>query len=59
MIHDMQKDLKDLLGIVLVGMLLWAVCCGVTVNGKHYGVSACDGRGLHIDNGVPVPEKKD
>jgi hypothetical protein len=40
------------LGIVVILIALWAVVFGVTVDGKHYGLTSCktDG-GVHIDTG--------
>ena len=40
--------------------VLVAMCCGVTVDGKHYGLSGCSSkRGLVIDSGVEVTEAKE
>lgn len=38
------------IGIILAILTLWAIIFGVTVNGKHYGLTSCktDG-GVHID----------
>lgn len=35
---------------VLVCILLWALVCGVSVGGKHYGLRGCScDRGVEID----------
>jgi hypothetical protein len=45
----MADDIAAVVGIVL----LWALICGVTVNGKHYGLAGCDCRnGVKIDTGA-------
>lgn len=36
--------------IVFVVVGLWALIFGVTVNGKHYGISGCDStHGVQVD----------
>jgi hypothetical protein len=35
---------------ILVIVALWALCFGVTIDGKHYGLSGCDTqKGVVID----------
>lgn len=53
----MNKDLRALLGFILLVMMIVALTSGVTVNGKHYGVRDCScERGVELDNGVePKP----
>lgn len=52
----MDPDLKSLAGLLLLGILVYAMCCGVTIRGKHYGVKDCDGdRGVVLDVGEPAP----
>ncbi len=36
-------------GLVLGVLALWALIFGVTVNGKHYGISGCS-----VDSGVKI-----
>lgn len=37
---------------VILGIIaIWAVVFGVTVNGKHYGLSGCSTDGVQIDAG--------
>lgn len=38
------------IGIILAILIMWALLFGVTVGGKHYGLSSCDTHhGLKID----------
>jgi hypothetical protein len=39
-----------LLSLILGIILLWAMCFGVTWNGKHYGLSCSMDRGVEIDH---------
>ena len=40
------KELWDKwIGWILALLVVWAMCFGVTVNGKHYGVAGCDEHG--------------
>ena len=37
-------------GLILGIVLLWALCFGVTIGGKHYGLAGCDtDRGVQVD----------
>jgi hypothetical protein len=36
---------------ILSFILIWAVCCGVTYEGKHYGIACTNEDGVRIDKG--------
>jgi hypothetical protein len=39
---------------IIVGLIVWALLFGVTIDGKHYGLIGCDSdKGVHIDKGTP------
>jgi hypothetical protein len=39
------------LGTIIILILIWALIFGVTIGGRHYGISSCDGEGVHIQTG--------
>lgn len=44
----MWEDIKELLGVVLFIALLFALSCGVTVNGKRYEADCNTKNGLEF-----------
>jgi hypothetical protein len=48
----------QLIAFIILVILAAAVCCGVTVNGRHYGCSGCDeDEGVMIDVGSDPNER--
>jgi len=45
--------MKDVAIFILTVWLICAACCGVTVDGKHYGVSCSEKNGLMVETGTP------
>lgn len=38
--------------VIAAGIFIWALVFGVTIDGKHYGLSGCDtSKGVTIDPG--------
>ena len=53
-VSDM-KDIREVLALILFAFFVYALCSGMTVGGKHYGVSDCNGdKGIVVDTGEPV-----
>lgn len=41
---------SGIIGTALGIVILWALCFGVTIGGKHYGLAGCDSdKGVQID----------
>ncbi len=46
----MASELWDLIRVIAAGLALWALICGVTVRGEHYGLRGCTSKGgVEID----------
>jgi hypothetical protein len=57
--HD-GMTIWDWCKVVIMVLILTAIGCGVTINGKHYGVSGCDStRGVIIDNAKDIKQEED
>lgn len=41
------------IGTIVVLIMAWALIFGVTIGGKHYGVSGCGCDGIEIDTRAP------
>lgn len=49
----MKDEAITVLGLVALIIVVYAICAGVTVNGKHYGLVDCnDKQGIVIDVGA-------
>ena len=49
-----MKDTGELLALILFVIFVYALCRGVTVNGKHYGIDLDDKKGLVFEASAPV-----
>lgn len=48
-----MKDILTVVGFVIAIIVIYALCAGVTVNGKHYGLVDCNEKqGVVIEMGV-------
>lgn len=46
----MSTELWDLIKVAMCCVALWALICGVTIRGEHYGLRGCTSKGgVEID----------
>lgn len=49
-----MKEYREWIGFLLFVALVYVLCAGVTIGGKHYGVTDCNEKdGVVIDMGEP------
>lgn len=46
-----------IVSFILFVIVVWALLFGVTIDGRHYGVSCSTERGVEFQSGEPVPDE--